>query len=86
MSIAGPLGSKGGAAPGEAGRNVDHMCLRVEPFDAAAILRHLQELDVPHDTEVHINFGAEGTGPSIYLDDPDGNVVELKGAEIPNHR
>ena len=24
-------------------------------------------------------FGADGEGPSVYLTDPEGNVVELKG-------
>jgi glyoxylase I family protein len=28
---------------------------------------------------VHSNYGAEGIGPSIYVTDPEGNVVELKG-------
>lgn len=35
------LGREGGAAPGVGGRNLDHLCLRVEPFDEAAIRRHL---------------------------------------------
>jgi catechol 2,3-dioxygenase-like lactoylglutathione lyase family enzyme len=27
-------------------------------------------------------YGAEGEGPSIYIEDPDGNTVELKGPAI----
>ena len=68
-------------APLEAGpgRNMDHFCLRVEPFDADAIIAYLRERGVsPGD--VTSRYGAEGQGPSIYLDDPDGNLVELKGA------
>jgi catechol 2,3-dioxygenase-like lactoylglutathione lyase family enzyme len=60
------------------GRNMDHFCLRVEPFDAEAIRSHLREHGVVPG-EVTRRYGAEGQGPSIYLDDPDGNLVELKG-------
>lgn len=67
------------SAAAKAGANVDHICLRIEPFDAEAIARHLTEHGVPHDTEVKRRYGAEGYGPSIYLTDPEGNRVELKG-------
>lgn len=63
-------------APG--GANLDHLCLRVEPFDAAAIREHLAAHGVAAG-EPRDRFGAEGTGPSIYLTDPEGNNVELKG-------
>jgi glyoxylase I family protein len=78
VPVDGKLGSAGGAAPGREGRNLDHFCLRVEPFDDAAIRRQLQAHGVtagPTESRV----GAEGAGPSIYLTDPQGNVVELKG-------
>lgn len=79
VAVGGPLGQPGGAAAGDTGRNVDHVCLRVDPFDGAAILAHLRRHGVARSTEVQMNYGAEGHGPSLYLDDPDGNVVELKG-------
>ena len=60
------------------GANLDHLCLRVEPFDAAAIAKHLAEQEVVCGAETLRN-GAEGWGPSIYLHDPEGNGVELKG-------
>ena len=60
------------------GANLDHLCLRVEPFDAAAIARHLAGKGVVSGTET-LRYGAEGWGPSIYLHDPEGNGVELKG-------
>lgn len=41
VPVDGPLGRKGGAAPGAEARNVDHVCLRVAPFDPAAITAHL---------------------------------------------
>jgi glyoxylase I family protein len=78
VDVAGELGRLGGAAPGKEGRNMDHFCVRVEPFDAEAILRHLRAHGV-EPGEVVQRSGAEGTGPSIYLDDPEGNMVELKG-------
>jgi glyoxylase I family protein len=78
VPVEGPLGRQGGAAPGAEGRNMDHFCLRVKPFDAAAIMAHLRDHDVDPG-KVEQRYGAEGMGPSIYLRDPDGNLVELKG-------
>lgn len=78
VPVDGKLGRMGGAAPGREGRNVDHICFRVEPFDEAAIRAHL----AAHGVEagpVESRFGAEGEGPSIYLHDPEGNMIELKG-------
>ena len=72
------LGREGGAAPGKEGRNMDHLCLRIEPFDAAAIAAHLRTHGVAPG-EVVSRYGAEGQGPSMYIADPEGNVVELKG-------
>jgi catechol 2,3-dioxygenase-like lactoylglutathione lyase family enzyme len=82
VAIDGPLGSKGGAAAGDTGRNLDHLCLRVEPFDEAAILAHLERQGVPHSAKAQLNFGAEGQGLSIYFSDPDGNLIELKGPAV----
>ncbi|MDQ0086171.1 catechol 2,3-dioxygenase-like lactoylglutathione lyase family enzyme [Variovorax boronicumulans] len=76
----GPLGRQGGALAGVEGRNVDHICLRIEPFDESAIRALMAAHGVAVNGEVQNNFGAEGNGPSIYIADPDGNTVELKGA------
>lgn len=78
VAVNGPLGRAGGAAPGAGARNVDHFCLRVEPFDATAIVAHLQAAGVAAEPAAE-RFGAEGTGPSVYCTDPDGNRIELKG-------
>ncbi|WEF33658.1 VOC family protein [Pseudoduganella chitinolytica] len=72
------LGRMGGAAPGREGRNVDHFCFRVDPFDEAAIRAHLAASGVTAGP-TESRYGAEGEGPSIYLEDPEGNTVELKG-------
>lgn len=82
VPVDGKLGRQGGAAPGHEGRNLDHFCLRVEPFDAAEIRAHLAGHGVPVG-EVESRYGAEGEGPSLYLTDPEGNVVELKGPAGP---
>jgi len=74
----GPLGKAGGAAPGKEGRNMDHLCLRIEPFDQDAIVAHLGRHGVAVG-EIRRRYGAEGNGVSIYVVDPEGNMVELKG-------
>ena len=78
VTVAGELGRKGGAAPGREGRNLDHMCLRVEAFDLEEIRRQLAPFGV-EPSEMKPRFGADGEGPSVYLTDPEGNVIELKG-------
>ena len=78
VPIDSPLGRAGGGALQPKARNLDHFCLRVEPFDEREIRRHLQAHGVdagPTETR----YGAEGNGASIYLRDPEGNTVELKG-------
>jgi catechol 2,3-dioxygenase-like lactoylglutathione lyase family enzyme len=78
VEVDGPLGRSGGAAAGKEGRNMDHLCLRVEPFDQRQVIAHLQEHGVAVG-DIRNRFGAEGNGVSIYLNDPEGNTVELKG-------
>jgi glyoxylase I family protein len=82
VSMGGPLDREkpgnGGATPTGAGRNMDHLCLRVEPFDGAALKAHLAALGA-RPGDVVDRYGAEGFGPSLYLFDPEGNMVELKG-------
>ena len=78
VGIDGKLGRMGGAAPGVEGRNMDHLCLRADPFDRDAILAHLHAHGV-RIGDFGSRYGAEGEGPSQYLFDPEGNLVELKG-------
>jgi len=78
VPVDGKLGSVGGAGPGTEGRNLDHFCLRVDPFDETGIRRVLEAHGISVGP-VESRYGAEGEGPSIYVTDPEGNVVELKG-------
>ena len=64
--------------PQTATGNMDHFAVRVDGFDAAAITAHLERHGVSVG-EVRERYGAEGYGPSLYITDPDGNTVELKG-------
>jgi catechol 2,3-dioxygenase-like lactoylglutathione lyase family enzyme len=82
VALDGPLGRMGGAGAGREGRNVDHFCLGVAPFDERALRAHLAAHGVECGEAVP-RYGAEGMGPSLYITDPDGNVVELKGPPPP---
>lgn len=79
VTVTGPLGVKGGPAPssGNSGNNLDHLCLQIEPEDEAQILAYLktQGIDAGPFEE---RYGAQGFGQSVYLQDPDGNTVELR--------
>lgn len=85
VDLAGKLGRQGGAGPGAEGRNMDHLCLSVDGYDEAAILEHLKAHGA-RVGETGSRYGAEGEGPSIYVFDPEDNVVELKGPPIPGSR
>ena len=76
----GSLGRNGGAAADHNAPNMDHFCLRVIPWNEDAILAHLEAQDVDAGNAEQ-RYGATGMGPSIYLQDPEGNTVELKGAQ-----
>jgi glyoxylase I family protein len=78
VTVDGKLGRAGGSPPGPEGRNLDHFCLRVEPFDGDALRDWLAGRGAQPGAVV-LRYGAEGQGPSLYLSDPEGNTVELKG-------
>ena len=69
-------GAEGAGAGGI--RNMDHFAVRIEPFDPPTLRAHLQSHGIDFG-EVVQRYGAEGDGPSLYIDDPDGNTIELKG-------
>jgi catechol 2,3-dioxygenase-like lactoylglutathione lyase family enzyme len=73
-----PLGRAGGGPPVPSGRNVDHVCVQLAQLDEPVLRSHLEKHGVaPGD--VAPRYGALGMGPSMYIRDPDGNVIELKG-------
>ncbi len=74
----GPIGRKGGVSPDHNAPNMDHLCLQLSSWEPNAIQKHLQENNVKFG-EIAIRYGALGDGPSLYLSDPEGNTVELKG-------
>lgn len=75
----GPLGLAAGDPPDHRAPNVDHVCLLIVPWQEDLIVRHLEVHGVKVG-EVTSRYGATGQGPSIYIRDPEGNTVELKGA------
>lgn len=77
-----PIGTQlGGDSPvSDKGRNQDHFCISIDPFDESALREYLAAHDIDA-SEAAERYGAEGYGLSIYITDPDGNVVELKGGK-----
>ncbi|HET6158245.1 MAG TPA: VOC family protein [Dongiaceae bacterium] len=78
VTVDGKLGRMGGAAPEREGRNLDHFCITIDGYDEAVIRAYLTARGVEVG-EAGSRYGAEGEGPSLYVGDPEGNVVELKG-------
>ena len=78
IDAAGPLGRQGGRAPAHDAPNMDHLALQVRPWNTGVIVAYLNEHGI-NPGKVVRRYGAAGTGPSIYLEDPEGNNVELKG-------
>ena len=78
------MGSQGGAAPGRDGHNMDHFAIQVKPYDDEAIRAYLSQHNVELGSTL-IRGGAEGEGPAIYVKDPEGNTVELKGPPDPSY-
>jgi len=74
----GPIGRHGGDVADHTAPNMDHVCFQVDPWDTEAVQEQLRHHNVDFG-EVGDRYGATGIGPSIYLQDPEGNTVELKG-------
>jgi glyoxylase I family protein len=78
VAIDSPLGRAGGGAVENEARNVDHFALELASFDEGAIRKQLEAHGIDSG-DARRRYGAKGFGLSIYLNDPDGNTVELKG-------
>ena len=79
VDVNGPFGRKGAAAPDHNAPNMDHLCLQLSAWDPDAIQEHLKANNVKFG-EIAVRYGALGNGPSLYVRDPEGNTVELKGS------
>ena len=79
VNIDGIVGRRGGAPPGSEAHNVDHIAIAIRPFDGPSLRAHLAAHDVPIEGGSDDNYGAGGPSPSIYIRDPDGNMIELMG-------
>ena len=77
VDVNGELGKKGGPAPGADGNNLDHFCLQIEAFDESELIDYLQSRGIDCG-EFHERYGAQGMGRSLYIEDLDGNTVELR--------
>ncbi len=77
VTVDSELGRLGGEAPTQNGRNMDHFCLQIAPIEETQLNQHLASYNVAYG-EFTERYGAQGFGRSIYLQDPEGNVVELK--------
>ena len=71
------LGKLGGGAPTQTENNVDHFCLQLKPISEEEIRVQLESKGVEFG-EFNDRYGAQGFGKSVYIKDPEGNVVELR--------
>jgi glyoxylase I family protein len=62
----------------ESGTNVDHFCLGIKTDDMRSTMAYLRMNSVEVLGEPAMRYGARGMGNSIYVRDPEGNVIELK--------
>ena len=78
VSVSTPIEAENFGDSDVKGHNMDHFCIRIEPFDEKVLLDHLRDHGIKPGP-VEKRYGAEGLGPSIYFNDPEGNRIELKG-------
>ena len=78
VPVASKAGKPGGGAPGKTRRNMEHFALKLAAFDETKLRRYFKRRGIEAG-ETARRYGADGHGPSLYLTDPDGNTVELKG-------
>jgi catechol 2,3-dioxygenase-like lactoylglutathione lyase family enzyme len=77
VAVDSELGRAGGGPPGSSGNNLDHFCLELQDIGQSELREWLVSKGVevsPFETR----YGAGGFAASIYIEDPDGNTVELR--------
>lgn len=74
-------GAASAIPPVAGGRNVDHVCIALSPFDHDAMRAHLRAHDVEIVQEA-FHGGSRGMGHAFYVRDPFGNKLELKGPAV----
>ncbi len=62
----------------EDGANVDHVCLGIEAQEMRAVADYLRAAGVEMVGKPVERYGAHGMGLSLYVHDPEGNLIELK--------
>jgi catechol 2,3-dioxygenase-like lactoylglutathione lyase family enzyme len=77
VAVDSELGRAGGGPPSRSENNLDHFCLQIEPIQESDLLDWLKAHRVDGG-KFETRYGAEGFGSSVYINDPDGNVVELR--------
>ena len=77
VNVDSELGRAGGPPPSGTEKNVDHFCLQIEAISEDDLRQWLES----HGVEVgdfEVRYGAEAFGSSVYIRDPDSNIVELR--------
>lgn len=71
------IGKLGGGPPSKTENNVDHFCLQLKKISEEEIKSHLESHSISIG-DFSDRYGAQGTGRSVYIKDPEGNTVELR--------
>ena len=77
VAVDSELGRAGGGPPSRTENNMDHFCLQIEPIKEHELCEWLAVQGISGGS-FETRYGADGFGPSIYINDPDGNTIELR--------
>lgn len=77
VAVDSKLGRAGGGPPTQGENNLDHFCLQVNALPEEDISQYLASQGIEAGP-FERRYGAQGYGRSVYLHDPEGNVVELR--------
>ena len=77
------LGRAGGPPPSGTEKNVDHFCLQIEAIGEEDLRGWLESNGIEVG-DFEIRYGAEAFGSSVYIRDPDDNIVELRLGRSPD--